>query len=77
MSEKVLKGKISTLNYHFDKIAILKPIVENLNITQKEISNRVGKSERTVKNKVVSFKEKGYIPGLNGKKEWEILIDEN
>ena len=44
---------------------------------QKEIVNRIGKSERTVKNKVASLKEKGYIQRLNGKRngKWEVMID--
>ena len=61
MSEKVPKGKICTLNCPLDELVILKLIIENPNITQKEIANRIGKSERTVKNKVASLKEKGYI----------------
>ena len=55
----------------------MKLIIENLDITKKEISNKIGKSERTVKNRVASLKEKGYIQRLNGKRngKWEILID--
>lgn len=43
-------------------------IMENPNITQKEMADRIGKSERTVKNKIASLKEKGYIQRLNGKR---------
>ena len=76
-AEDSLKGKICTLNCPLDELAILKLIVENPNITQKEIANRIGKSERTVKNKVASLKEKGYIHRVNGKRngKWEILIE--
>ena len=75
--EKNPKGKICTLNCPLDELAILKLIIENPNITQKEIANRIGKSERTVKNKVASLKEKGYIRRLNGKRngKWEVLIE--
>lgn len=75
--EEVSKGKICTLNCPLDELAILKLIIENPNITQKEIANRIGKSERTVKNKVALLKEKGYIRRLNGKRngKWEVLID--
>ena len=75
--KEVLKGKICTLNCPLDELAILRLIVENPNITQKEIANKIGKSERTVKNRVASLKEKGYIQRLNGKRngKWEILID--
>ena len=74
--EEDSKSKICTLNCPLDELTILKMIVENPNITQKEISNRIGKSERTVKNKVASLKEKGYIRRLNGKRngKWEVLL---
>ena len=76
-AEDSLKGKICTLNCPLDELAILKLIVENPNITQKEIANRIGKSERTVKNKVALLKQKGYIHRVNGKRngKWEILIE--
>ena len=74
--KEVLKGKICTLNCPLDELAILKLIIDNPNITQKEIANKIGKSERTIKNKVASLKEKGYIHRLNGKRngKWEVLI---
>ena len=64
------------LNCPLDELAILQLIMENPNITQKEIAIRIEKSERTVKNKVASLKEKGYIQRLNGKRsgKWEVLI---
>ena len=73
----VSKGKICTLNCPLDELAILQLIMENPNITQKEIASRIDKSERTVKNKVASLKEKGYIRRLNGKRngKWEILLE--
>lgn len=66
--EGVSKGKICTLNCPLDELAVSKLIIENPNITQKEIANRIGKSERTVKTKVASLKEKGYTRRLNGKR---------
>ena len=70
------KGKICTLNCPLDELAILQLIIENPNITQKEMALRIEKSERTVKNKVASLKKKGYIQRLNGKRsgKWEVLI---
>lgn len=67
------KGK----NCPLDELAILQLIMENPNITQKEMAHRIGKSERTVKNKIASLKEKGYIQRLNGKRsgKWEVLIN--
>ena len=77
--EDISKSKICTLNCPLDELAILKLVIENPNITQKEIANKIGKSERTIKNKVASLKEKGYIQRLNGKRngKWEVLIDFN
>lgn len=71
------KGKNCTLNCPLDELAILQLIMENPNITQKEMADRIGKSERTVKNKIASLKEKGYIQRLNGKRsgKWEVLIN--
>ena len=74
--ENTPKGNICTLKCPLDELAILQLIMENPNITQKEIADRVGKSERTIKNKVASLKEKGYIKRLNGKRngKWEVCI---
>lgn len=71
------KGKFCTLNCTLDELAILQLIMKNPNITQKEMADRIGKSERTVKNKIASLKEKGYIQRLNGKRsgKWEVLIN--
>ena len=57
--DNILKGKICTLNCPLDELAIFHLIMENPNVTWKEIANKIGKSERTVKNKVTSLKEKG------------------
>lgn len=71
------KGKICTLDCPLDELAILKLIVDNPNITLKEIAVKIGKSERTIKNKVASLKKKGYIQRLNGKRngKWEVLVE--
>jgi len=60
-----------------DELVILKMMIENLNITQKDLAKRIEKSERTVKNKVASLKEKGYIRRMNGKRngKWEVLVE--
>ena len=72
----ILKGKICTLNCPLDELAILKVIIEEPDITQKELAKRIGKSERTIKNKMASLKEKGYIQRMNGKRngKWEVLV---
>ena len=52
-------------------------IIENPSITRKELAIKIGKSERTIKTKVSSLKEKGYIQRLNGKRNgiWQVLVD--
>ena len=77
VTEEHSKGKICPLNCPLDELVILNLIIDNPNITQKDIANRIGKSERTVKNKVASLKEKGCIRRLNGKRngKWEVLIE--
>ena len=74
---EVSKGKICPLDCPLEELAIIKLIIENPNITQKEIATKIGKSERTIKSKVASLKEKGYIRRLNGKRngKWEVLVD--
>lgn len=71
------KGKFCTLDCTLDELAILKLMIENPNITQKEIANKTEKSVRTVKNKIASLKEKGYVRRLNGKRngKWEVTAD--
>jgi Protein involved in cell division len=73
--EEVSKGKICTLDCTLDELSILKLIIEKPDITQKELAKRIGKSERTVKNKIASLKEKKYIRRMNGKRngKWEVL----
>lgn len=75
-TDSIPKGKNCTLNCTLDEKAVLQLIIENPNITQKEIANRIGKSERTVKSKVASLKEKGCIRRVNGKRngKWEVLV---
>jgi len=76
-NETIPKGKNCTLKCTLDELMILGLIKESPSITQKEIAYRIEKSERTIKNKIASLKEKGYIRRVNGKRngKWEILID--
>lgn len=77
-TEGAPKGKNCPLDCPLDELTILELLMENPNITQKEIADRVGKSERTIKNKFASLKKKGYIQRTNGKRNgtWKVLIDE-
>ncbi|MBQ3510153.1 MAG: Fic family protein [Peptococcaceae bacterium] len=76
-NDKISKGNICTLDCPLDELAILKLIIENPSITQKELAKQIKKSERTVKMKVASLREKGHIKRVNGKRngKWEVLID--
>lgn len=71
------KGKNFPLDCPLDELAILKLIAANPTITQKELAKKIGKSERTIRNKVATLREKGYIRRLNRKRngKWDILID--
>ena len=74
-NEEDSKCKNCTLDCTLDELSILKLIIEKPDITQKELAKRIGKSERTVKNKIASLKEKKYIRRMNGKRngKWEVL----
>ena len=63
-------------NVTLEEAAILKAIKDNPKITQKELADIIGKSDRTVKRYMDAMQEKGIIQRKNGKRngEWEILI---
>lgn len=75
-AEDAPKCKNCPLNCPLDEMTILELLMENPNITQKEIADRLGKSERTIKNKFASLKKKGYIQRTNGRRngKWEVLL---
>lgn len=64
-------------NCTLDELVIINAITENPSITQKELSEKIGKSERTVKSKTVEMQEKGLIQRINGKRNgyWKVLKD--
>ena len=75
--KNVLKGKNFTLNFTLEELAILRLIAADPAITQKEIAVKIGKSDRTVKNKMAMLQDKQYIRRMNGKRNgrWEILVE--
>lgn len=77
VKETDLKCKNSTLDCTLEELAVLRIIAKNSKITQKELANIVGKSERTIKTRTIALQEKGYIRRVNGKRNgyWEILIN--
>lgn len=63
------------LNCTLEEMAVMKVIEENPRITQKALAAALGKSERTIKTRMGSLKQKGLIQRKNGKRngDWEIL----
>ena len=55
--------------------AIINILKAKPSITQEEIANKINKSLRTVKTRMIEMQEKGLISRKNGKRngEWEIL----
>ena len=71
------KCQNGTLNLSLEEFSILKIIQKEPTITQKQIAQLSGKSERTVKRRTVEMQEKGYICRESGKRngKWTILIE--
>lgn len=75
-TEKFPKCKNCTLECTLEDLAILRILVENPSITLKELAQKIGRSERTIKSKVLLLQQKNYIRRVNGKRygKWEVLI---
>lgn len=60
-----------------DKLALLKLIAQNPSMTQVQLAEKMGVTDRTIKRKMKSLQEKGFIQRVNGKRNghWEILIN--
>ena len=56
---EVSNGKICLKELPVEEKTILEVIIAIPEITQKEIASKIGKSERTVRNKINSLKDKG------------------
>ncbi len=61
----------------FEEMAILQEMKKNPAVTQKQLSEIIGKSERTIKTRTVEMQEKELIRRENGKRsgKWEILVE--
>ena len=72
-SEASSKCKNCTL----EELAILREILKNPTITQKELSEIIEKSERTIKARTVEMQKKGLIVRENGKQKgrWKVLVE--
>lgn len=71
------KCKNCTLDCTLEEISVLKIILVNNKITQKELAKIINKSERTVKTITVELQNKGYLIRENGKRNgtWKLLVD--
>lgn len=71
------KCKFCTLNCTLEETALLRCIVSNPKMTQKEMAKAIGKSERTVKAITSTLVEKGILIRRNGRRNgwWEINIE--
>ena len=69
------KGQSDPLELSLDEVAILTCIKDNPNITLAGLSEKTGKSERTVKRRIADLRGKGIIKRENGKRNgrWVIL----
>ena len=72
---EVSKCQIGTLDCTLEEMAVLQVIQQKPNVTQKELAERTGKSERTIKRLTVSLTERGIIARKNGRRNgfWEVL----
>ena len=63
-------------NVTLDELALLKLIAKNPSITQVQLAEKMGVTDRIIKRKMKSLQEKGFIQRANGKRNghWEILI---
>lgn len=71
------KGKNCTLGCTLEELAILQILKDDPSITQKALAAKLGKSERTIKNRIAALQEKNYIRRVNGKRygRWEVSAD--
>ena len=76
-NNSVSKCQNGTLEISLEELAIINALKTNPELTQKQISELVGKSERTIKRCTVEMQEKGLIARENGKRngKWKILIE--
>lgn len=75
-NNSVPKYQNGTLEISFEELAIINDLKTNPALTQKQILELVGKSERTIKMCTVEMQEKGLIARENGERngKWKILI---
>ena len=62
-------------NCTLEELAIIKIIKSNSTIKQEEIADKINKSLRTIKTRMIDMQNKGLIERKNGKRngEWIVL----
>lgn len=62
-------------NCTLEELALLRIVKEYPSITQKEMAEKIGKSERTLKSLTVVLQEKGLLRRVGGKRDgrWEVV----
>ena len=72
---EISKGQNDPLELSLDEVAILSYIKDDPNITLVGLSEKTGKSERTIKRRIADLRSKGIIRRENGKRngKWVIL----
>ena len=71
----IQSDKPNNQNVTLDEFALLKLIAQNPSITQVQLAEKMGVTDRTIKRKMKSLQEKGFIQRANGKRNghWEII----
>ncbi|MCM1286244.1 MAG: Fic family protein [Acetobacter sp.] len=67
----------SEQNVTLDELALLKIISKNPSITQIQLAEKLGVTDRTIKRKMKLLQEKGLIQRINGKRNgyWKVLMN--
>jgi len=75
-SIEIPKCQNDTLEMSFEELAIINVLKSNPAATQKDIAEKTGKSERTIKRRTVEMQKKGLIVRENGKRngKWKVLV---
>ena len=67
-----------TLDCTLEELAVINQVIGNPSITQKELTQSIGKSERTVKRIMQGLQQKGILERVNGKRngKWICLFQD-
>lgn len=79
INEEIQSAKADNLkcnNCTLEELAIIKELINDPGITQKDLAIKIGKSERTIKTRTVELQKKGLICHENSKRngKWKVLV---